>query len=338
MPPAAAPAAAPAKIEQPGAPAAAPAAPAAPAKPAAPAAPAPGAPAAGAPAGKPANALADEGDPGAPAAAPAAIWPEDWREQSVGSDDKLLARLKRYASPRDVVNALFAAQNRISSGELKSSLPENATPEQISAWRAENGIPAEPKGYELPEGITVGEDDKAVIDSFLKFAHGANFRPDAVKGAIQWWFNDREQQIEALVEADDEQRISCVEEMTAHWGQETKRNKAMVNALIDTAPKEVADALRGARGPDDRALMNDFRVLEWLQSLAFKINPVSAVVPGGDVMETITTEIEALEKEMKDPNSAYWGGVGQKDKVGAEKKQARYRELIEARDRAGTKK
>lgn len=332
--------AAPAKIEQPGAPAAAPA-PGAPAKPAAPAAPAPGAPAAAAPGApaKPANALADGAEPGAAAApAAAAVWPDDWREQAVGADDKLLARLKRYASPRDVVNALFSAQNRISSGELKAALPENATPEQAAAWRAENGIPAEPKGYELPEGITVGEDDKPVIESFLKFAHGANFRPEAVKGAIEWWFNDREQQIEALVKADDDHRIEAVEAMTAHWGQDRKRNQAMINALIDTAPPAVATMLRAARGPDDKALMNDFGVLEWLQTLAFQINPVSAVVPGatGDVMETITSEIEALEKEMKDPNSDYWGGKGQKDKVGAEKKQARYRELIAARDRPKT--
>src|SRR6267378_8542981 len=58
--------------------------------------------------------------PGAPSAAPAApaqTWPDDWREQIYGSDQKLLARLQRYGSVKDVANALVAAQNRISSGE-----------------------------------------------------------------------------------------------------------------------------------------------------------------------------------------------------------------------------
>src|SRR5690242_14053786 len=124
-----------------------------------------------------------EPSPSAPATAPAApaqIWPEDWRQQIAGNDEKYAKRLERYGSIKDVANALIATQNQISAGELRSALKANATPEETAAWRAENGIPEAPEKYDLtmPQGIVFGEDDKPFVDSFLKAAHGANFRPE----------------------------------------------------------------------------------------------------------------------------------------------------------------
>ena len=58
-------------------------------------------------------------------------WGEDWRDKVAKGDAKKLSRLGRYASPEAVVDALIAAQNRISSGDLKPTLKKDATPEQI---------------------------------------------------------------------------------------------------------------------------------------------------------------------------------------------------------------
>ena len=316
-------------------------APGAPAK--APAA-APGAPAAqpGAqapkPAAQPAASALDGGEP-APGVAPApqpgaGTWPEDWREQLVGSDEKLLKRLGRYASPRDVANALIAAQNRISSGELRPALKADATTEEVAAYRAEAGIPEKHDAYPMPDGILFGEDDKPFVDSFLKSMHGINAHPSFVQEALKWYHTDRESQIEALVAQDDKHRIETVEAMVAHWGKDNTRNKNMVNALLDSAPPEIAAKLKGARGPEDRALLNDWGVVEWLHSLAHQINPMATVVPGttGDIGQSIEDEITKWEGQMADKYSDYNGGKS-RDKALAEKNQARYRELIEARDR-----
>jgi len=335
--------AAPAAPRQPAAPAAAQPTPGAPAKPAAapPGAPAaqPGAPGAPKPAAAPAASVLDPAvpaEPGAPGAPPAgaATWPEDWREQLVGNDEKLLKRLGRYASPRDVANALIAAQNRISSGELRPALKENATAEELAAYRAESGIPAEPAGYPMPEGVLFGEDDKPFVESFLTSMHGINAHPSFVTEALKWYHADREAQIEALVKQDDAHRIETVEAMVAHWGKDNERNKNMVNALINSAPPEIAAKLKGSRGPDDRALLNDWGMLEWLHSVAHQINPASTVVPGatGDIGMAIGDEIAKWESQMGDKNSDYHGGKTH-DPVLREKNQARYRELITARDR-----
>jgi len=229
----------------------------------------------------------------------------------------------------------MAAQGRIRSGELLPALKKDATAEERAAWRAEAGIPAEAKDYADPEGIVFGEEDKAFIASFKEAALEANYRPEQVVAALAWWHADREQQLEALVKQDDEHRIETVEAMVAHWGQDKERNKNMVNALLDEAPPEIAEKIKGARGPDDRALLNDFGVLEWLHSLAFKINPLPRLVPGttGDIGQAAEDEIAKWEAQMGDAKSDYWGGPT-KDKVKAEKNQARYRELIAHRDRA----
>jgi len=319
----------------------------APPKPAAgaPGAPAPaaGAPGAPKPAGAPAAGTALDGAPdepgGEPGAAPTQLWPDDWRDQMVGGDAKLLKRLERYASPQAAINALFAAQNRISSGELKPALKEGASAAEIAAYRAAAGIPEKALDYPMPEGVLFGEDDKPFIDSFLTHMHGIQAHPAVVKEALAWYHADREAQLEALVKQDDEHRIETVEAMVANWGKDKDRNKNMVNALIESAPPTVAAKLKGARGPEDRALLNDWEVVNWLQHVAFQINPVSTVVPGatGDIGMAIDDEITKWEGQMGDKNSDYWGGKTH-DKAKAEKNQARLRELYGARDRSKPQK
>jgi hypothetical protein len=322
------------------APAAAPATPASPA-PVKDLTPAPAVPAVASPAAPvtPTSALEPSAPaPAAPAApaAPTQTWPEDWRDQLVGNDEKLLKRMQRYASPRVVANALIAAQNRISSGELRSALKANATPEEAAAWRAENGIPDAPEKYDLkmPNGIVFGEEDKPFVDSFLKSAHAANFHPDQVKAALTWYHQDRESQIEAMAAKDAQQRDATRDELVAEWGvNDFKRNSNQIMSLLDTAPTGVKEILMAARGPDEGALFNNPNVLRFFDNLARQINPVATVVPGvtGNIGTAIGDEIQKYEKMMGNKRSEYWTGVN------AEKNQARYRELINARERMGAK-
>ena len=94
--------------------------------------------------------------------------PNHWND--VPTYDKKLKKLGRYASPQAALDALFNAQARISSGELKAPLKEDATPEEKAAWRAENNIPETPDKYELKlsDGLIVGDADKPLVDDFLK--------------------------------------------------------------------------------------------------------------------------------------------------------------------------
>ena len=59
------------------------------------------------------------------ASAPA-DWPADWRQKLAGEDKKTLERLGRMASPADLFKSYRALEQKVSAGELKKGLPENA--------------------------------------------------------------------------------------------------------------------------------------------------------------------------------------------------------------------
>ena len=87
-----------------------------------------------------------------------ATWPEDWRVQIAGEDEKALKQLGRYQSPADIWTKARALEQRITSGELKdySPFPEKGSDDDKAAWRANNQIPEAPGKYEL--GREVGEE------------------------------------------------------------------------------------------------------------------------------------------------------------------------------------
>jgi len=65
-------------------------------------------------------------------------WGDDWRQNYAGEDDKMVKRLERYSSPKAALDALVAAQNKISSGELKTALQSDDYYEEITQWLADN--------------------------------------------------------------------------------------------------------------------------------------------------------------------------------------------------------
>lgn len=259
-------------------------------------------------------------------------WPQDWRDQLVGKDAKLVKRMERYDSPTAVANALISLQNRLSSGELRSALKEGAGEEEVKKWRAENGIPEKPEGYDiskLPNGIVFGDEDKPFIDSFLKAAHGANFHPNQVTQALAWYHGDREAQIAERAKVDGEQAQEVDDALHARWGAEFTGNRNAIFQMLDGAPEGVKDAVMRARGPDDRALFNNVDFILWLDSLRREINPNATVLPGsgGDIPKAIEAELADLTKMMGNKTSPYWKGPK------AEALQARYRELIDAKEK-----
>ena len=251
---------------------------------------------------------------------------KDWaarRAEYAGDDEKLLARLSRYSSEKDVLDALVAAQKKISSGSLKTALPEKATPEQLAEWRADNGIPDTPTAYELtmPDGAT--DTDKAAVAEFAKTAHGLNMTPAQLNGAVAWQLAATEAAVEARAQLDRETKSAGEEELRGEWGSEFKLNRNMITGLLDSAPEGVKDQFLGGRLADGTLIGNDPKVLRWLASLAREVNPVATVVGNGpNQAQAIASEMAALEKMMGDRKSEYWKGDN------ALKHQERYRQLV----------
>ncbi|BES72167.1 hypothetical protein RE428_31850 [Marinobacter nanhaiticus D15-8W] len=273
------------------------------------------------------NILTGEGDDKPTDTQAKQTWPDDWRAQLAGEDEKLAKKLDRFNSISDVVKWAQNLEKKMSSGEFSRKLPEDATEEDIKQWRLENGVPESPEKYDLDvDGISVGEDDKPYLDEFLKAAHELNMPNDHVKQVVKWHFDNVQAQLEERAEADTEFMHESVQALKEEWGGEYKQNINMVKGLLSSAPEGFADRLMGARLGDDKPLGSDPEALKWLAGLARQVNPVATVVPGagGDQVGAIEDEISKIEKFMRTNRHEYFNDP---------KMQDRYRDLLSAKER-----
>lgn len=236
----------------------------------------------------------------------------DWREKMAGGDEKVLKQLGRYTTPDQVAKALIEAKHKISAGEFKKPLAADASPEDIAAWRQENGIPEAFDKYEvkLSNGLVIGEEEKPFVDEFLKVAHSSNATPDQVNKMLGWYYETTDARAEEQIKADIEFKREAEESLRTEWGADYKTNLNLLNSVFDAAPEGLKQNLMSARMADGSVLGNNPEALKFLAGLAREINPVATVVPGAGAgaAAAIGDEIAKLTKLAGDYDSDYWKG------------------------------
>lgn len=257
-------------------------------------------------------------------------WPADWSDRLSKGDEKRANVLKRFASVEALADGYIAANNRIRSGELKAALPANAKPEELAAWRKDNGIPEKHTEYDLKfdNGVVIGEEDKPVIDKFLEAAHGTNMRPEQVRAAVEWYYRNQETVAAETAKRDETHRQETLDNLNAEWGKDFRTNMNIVHSVLARFPTEVRDALEGARLPDGRGVFNHPEVIRAFASIGREINPAGILVPsgGGDIAKGLKDEITQIRGWMNSPRQSKEGKKYWSD----ESVQARYRELLDA--------
>ena len=250
-------------------------------------------------------------------------WPDDWRKNLAGDDAASLKQLERYQSPTDIWKKARSLEQRLSSGELKSNLPKDATPEQINVWRTENGIPENPKLYDVG---TISDEDKPVISGYLAQMHSVNASPAVVKAGLDWYNKEVERLNDEAVVRDKEFAKQSEDALRAEWGGEYRLNVNKINGLLETAPAAVRDEIMHGRLGNGEPFLAHPEVMKWLNGLARQINPVTTIIPGAgaNIGNAIADEIKTIEKVMTNDRKTY-----NED----EKMQSRLRELYDARDR-----
>ena len=274
-----------------------------------------------APAADPANSPPSVADPAK------GYWPEDWRQKYAGEDPKLLKRLERFASPDAALDALIAAQAKISAG-VKDPLKADATPEELAAWRAENGVPETPDAYELKltDGLIIGDSDKPFVDEFLTIAHAKNMDSATVSTAVDWFLGKQQELIAEQAERDGERRVKTFEALREEFGPQYKTEVKVAMQALESAAPGVKDAFLAGRLADGTMIGDSPEIIRWLNSITRQLNPVGVVVPGSgtNAVQAAEAERDSLRKMMGDRKSDYWKGPN------AEKNQARYRDLTTA--------
>lgn len=281
----------------------------------------------------PAKTIATGADP-AKATTPG-TFPDTWRKELAGDDAKVLSRLERFGSPKDLLQSYLEAEKKLTSGQLKAVLPKDATPEQLAEYRKQVGVPESADKYDLTlsDGLVLGEADKPIVDDYLKYAHENNLPNDVVKANLSWYLPMAKAREAQQMEADKDFQVNSEEVMRKEWGGDFKTNVNIISGLLETAPPEVADALMTGRTSDGKVIGDDPRMLKLLSGWAREINPVQTVVPnaGSNAPQAIANELAQLTKMSGDERSDYWS----KDKGPA--LQQRMRDLLEAQDRMKSK-
>lgn len=259
-------------------------------------------------------------------------FPDDWREKLAGGDEKRLGTLKRYTSPKSVMDAYFALRQKMSAGELKEQtpFPEKGTDEEKAAWRKTNGLPDKPDGYDaaLPDGLVIGDADKPVIAEFHKAMHEVNAPPEVVKAAKGAYYKIIETRQAERAQKDEAARVETEDQLRAEWGNEYRGNVNAVLNFLDGVPGDgTKDMLLHARLADGTPVFSNPDVVRWFANLAREANPAATLVKGGgDQLQSIDTELDQIRKVMRENRKAY-----NKDT----KMQERYRQLLTAKEKLG---
>lgn len=250
----------------------------------------------------------------------------DWRRGLAGDDDKYYAELQRFKAPLDYGNSFREAQQTIRAGNLKAALKDDATEEDVQAYREANGIPLEVDGYfkDLPDGLVVGENDQEIFNDFAGSMHEMNVEAGVIHKVIEWYSGFSEQQQDAQLEADGVDLDEATNSLRESWGADYRANINLVGGLLEsTFGSEAKEQLLNGRFQDGRAFMNDPNILKGLSEIARKLNPVHQLVTAGnDATSTLNDEISDIEKVMREDRTTY-----NKDL----KMQERYRQLLQIR-------
>lgn len=261
-----------------------------------------------------------------PDAAPPA---DDWRSRIAGTDEKLLGFLGRYASEKAFVEAAKKDRDTLRNGLPLKPLSEDATPEEVAAYRKAFNVPEKPDAYleALPDGLVVGDDDKPVVSKFAEAMHAANAPKAVVDAALSAYYDIVAEQDAAQLQLNEQARQAGIDALREEWGADYRRNINVVATHLSTLPQAVQDVIGNARMEDGTLVGNNPEVLRWLADQALAANPLATVVPGAgaNAGQAIADEIATIERTMRENRPAY-----NRD----ERMQARYRQLLEAREKA----
>lgn len=234
---------------------------------------------------------------------------KDWRSQMAGGDEKLFKQLGRYSDLANVGKKLKSLQSMLSSGEYTKALPEDADEKTVAAWRKENGVPEDAKGYldklELPNGMVLGEEDKPVAESFAQRAHEKNWTPSQYADAVGWYYEQQDIARQQQEEADDTFKQESEDDLRATWeGADYRRNLTAVRNMMAGWPEGLADTIMAGRTADGRLIGDDPRFLKAMAQMALDLNPAATLLPGtgGDAksVDDRLTEIRKFRQENPD--------------------------------------
>ena len=233
-------------------------------------------------------------------------WPNDWLTKVSKGDEKAANQLGRYASPEALADAYLHLKRRQDSGELKGALPKNAKPEEITAWRKDNGIPETADGYDLKD-LEIPKEDAEIVKGMVAKLHAQHATPEVVKAAVGSYYEEFNRQAQVRAEKDESERMEVIDALGAEWGGKFSSYKGRVENVLSIFPESVRNAVKSARLPDGRALFNHPDVMRGFLAISLRDIPEGINVPSGDgdLGKSMTDRYTEITKMMRENRYEY---------------------------------
>jgi hypothetical protein len=223
-------------------------------------------------------------------------WKEDWRQKVAGEDPKLLKELEKHKTPAEFAKAYRELQKQFSSTRPVPELPKDATPEQVAEWREKAGIPESWDKYDtnLENGVVIGENDKPIVESWLKKAHEMNMKPEDAKKSLQAYFEMNNAIESEKIRNAEAQQNAVTEELKKQWGVQFKENLVVVATHLEKAlGAETFNKLNQAVLPDGSYAINDPAILNHF------LKEAKQQQGGHTVVASPTTDLPSLMDRKK---------------------------------------
>jgi hypothetical protein len=244
-----------------------------------------------------------------PKETPQPTWPDNWRENIAGDDEKSLKQLQRYGTPEDVWKKTISLQQKLSSGEYKMALSKDPTDEELQEFRQINGIPGKPEEYDLKfdNGLVIGDDDKPIIDDFLKSAHEVHMQTEQAKKAVEWYYKELDRQNQEQEEKDQKAVENAEDALRQEFGNNYRREMSLVNNFLASAPEGLRENLMTGRLADGTPLGSSKEFILWMNHLARLNNPMGTLtgVEGSDPAKGIEERIKEIRDIMRKDKPRY---------------------------------
>lgn len=218
---------------------------------------------------------------------------------------RLEAYLGRYGNELDALLAGYDANEKLRSGQHKQPLAEDATDEEKAAWRKDNGIPLEPKAYEVAKvpGHQWTEGDVPLLEDFKEVAHAGDFTQAQLDVATTWFAKRAQAAKEAIAERkankDKEDNLARRDRRRDTWGDEAKPAFTLMERALkdpEVFPSGLGGALGEARLADGTRLVNHEAFEPFLYELALSRYGDTAMPSGDAAAAQLSSREEELNK------------------------------------------
>ena len=178
------------------------------------------------PTNAPADAPAPAGTVAIGDAAPKAdASPPDWRA-ALGDD--LRPKLEKFTSSTDLAKSYVELQAMV--GKRVAVPDENATPEQVAAFREKLGVPKTPGEYKLavpanlPEGVVDVAVATADLQKYAALAHQHGIPPKQMQEMVNQFYADQVAATQQAAGANAARTEQAVNKLFAEWGGDKDAN------------------------------------------------------------------------------------------------------------------